>query len=580
MLRLSRILIAIGSPVVVWAQAPASIPPSNQSPAELSLPKVKNQGFDPKTVANNVVNMYRNPHEAALAAFQAATQEKKATRAMYLMILALRRETGVAPALFGMGILCAQGGRWRDAVDFLREARKQAAGNADLADTAAVEADRLEIVERLESTPQGRKRREFDKALLPASKSGKDAFAALRAAEQLSKIDGTRWEAPALAGMSHADLQQFADSLAELEKAARLADRSHAAQLKSAVEIARKEATYKQAVITADGLSEKHQYEQAGQLYDKAWQESPGHWDTATDAATSYLMADQVDSAVTVLSAMRESAPPALGAKALALLKQLGAVSLDARRAAELGPAAESAQPASPAARIRQFVGSLTTAEMEVSVRPEPALLTDKTYITPMPDPEINSGSSDLMLLSTQSVFAFYQSGLPPAQPAPDAAAPAPPQSPPPAPPAPSAALHPPGAGQPVEIRTTPPGAAVLVDESEPCVSPCATNLSAGRHTLFVTLAGYRERRKIFDVERSKLPPPVELTLEAKHGSLTVSSDVPGAPIFLNGEKTGKITPASFPLNEGSYEVAVEIAAKRSVKRVHIMDDSFAQVRF
>jgi hypothetical protein len=250
---------------------------------------------------------------------------------------------------------------------------------------------------------------------------------------------------------------------------------------------------------------------------------------------------------------------------------------------------------------------------MELAVRPEPPLLDDKTQVVPVPDDEIGGGSSDLMVLSTDSLFALYQRNLA-ATAAPSGAAPeqAPPETPaapardvPPAP-APLAAppvssasrpsplAEPPGAAapaspagtpskgaeQPVAIRSNPPGAVVRVDDILNCAAPCEVPLAPGRHTLRATLAGHRDALKIFNVDKGKTEAVVEVALDAKRGWLNVETDIPGAPVFLDGKRTDKRTPARFTLDEGTYEVGVEIDSHLSSQKVAITDNGIVRLKF
>jgi hypothetical protein len=130
-----------------------------------------------------------------------------------------------------------------------------------------------------------------------------------------------------------------------------------------------------------------------------------------------------------------------------------------------------------------------------------------------------------------------------------------------------------------VTIRSIPSGATLLLDDTLNCVAPCQPALTPGRHTLLATLAGYRDARRIFYVEKDK-GAPVDVTLDAKSGWLNVESEIPGAPVFLDGVKTDKRTPARFTLSEGTHEVAVEVDARRSVKTVTITDNGLARLKF
>jgi tetratricopeptide (TPR) repeat protein len=573
---------------------------AQQDPPPLVMPHVGGDRFETNretaVVKDQTIN-YANRHEAVLAAFQAGYKasvvEHKDERAMRLLLLALRRDPQFAPALFDLAVVCARATRWHDAILFLGEAQKQAAPDSEIAKVSAAELKRIEAIERLESTPEGRKRRQFDIEFVKALQKEKDPFVALGLLKQVSKIDVARWEAPALAGVIHAELGQFSESEADLEAAAAHADKVRAAQLKKAAAVAHRESEFKKDKDKADGLSEK-QHDEAAVGYAKAWVESPAHWDIALEAVTEYLLDDQIDPAVPLLSKMRDSAPPELRVKALAMLNALGAISADAKTAAERAASADEPQPAeTAAASIRKLVGQLTNPGMDLVTKPEPLLIEDKTAIMQVPDDDIAGGKSDLALLSTDSVFALYQKNLAaeavPSGAVPEQTHPETPAGPASAAPPDAGSLRPlspaeraatpaasvgassKGAAQPVAIRSTPPGATVLLDETEKCVTPCEPPLAPGRHTLLAKLAGYRDFFQILNVEKGKAS-AFDLALDPKRGSVKVVTEIPGAPIFLDGKETGKRTPAVLPLNEGTYEVGVEVDGVRRVKKVEITD--------
>jgi serine/threonine protein kinase len=164
-------------------------------------------------------------------------------------------------------------------------------------------------------------------------------------------------------------------------------------------------------------------------------------------------------------------------------------------------------------------------------------------------------------------------------QPPPEATAPeTPPASKPPAPPAAAAqqddvqppATHPspersipppaiapkPALGQSVQFLTEPPGAQVIVDgdSSLACKTPCMLQVGGGRHALTVQLAGYRPYPRVFNVPQDS---DLFLKLSKASGTLSITSDPPGATIEVDGTTQGKRTPAVFNLPPGAYHVKV-----------------------
>jgi len=588
-----------------------------QEPQE--LPLARTSGASSKRaaeVANDPASAYSTRREAALAALQAgykaATVEQNRGRAMGYLLVSLHRDHYIPKALYDMGVLCAQDERWRDALSFYRAAQ-QANPDPQLAQLAAGEIERVQAIEQLESTTTGKKQRQFEISLLAAIKKSSDPFAALVDARNLAKQDRTRWEPLALAGLMRVKSGAFGESAKALEDAARLAPLTQRQKLQSAANLARREADFTEQVKRADELWEKKQYDLAATQYAEAWQNSPDHLDVAREAVTSFLMADQITPAVEILARLRDARSDDLSAKSIAMLKELGSVSEDARREAtqERAPSATK-QSGDVAERIVSLVGPLYTRQMELTARPNPPLIPDSTPFIPVNDEELTGGHNYTELLSTESVFARYQLDLsdgsvPPAveskpAPPPDAPPAVSPRAggpaerqtlsrdlPPPAPPREAShaarrsgeAGSSASAGPLVSVTSNPRGAIVLFDDTTEvtCTAPCRIPLTPGRHTLKATLPGYREALKIFEVD--KQAEPVEVTLQVKAGFLYVQTEPSGAAIFLNGKRTDRLTPSQFELPEGDYEVGVQVAGEDiKTQKVPIKDGVFSQPKF
>ncbi len=107
-----------------------------------------------------------------------------------------------------------------------------------------------------------------------------------------------------------------------------------------------------------------------------------------------------------------------------------------------------------------------------------------------------------------------------------------------------------------MQFLTEPPGAQVTVDgnSSLACKTPCMLPLSGGRHALTVQLAGYRPYPRVFNVPQDG---DLFLQLSKASGTLSITSDPPGATIEVDGTVQGKRTPAVFNLTPGTYHVKV-----------------------
>ncbi|HTP85358.1 MAG TPA: protein kinase [Bryobacteraceae bacterium] len=120
-----------------------------------------------------------------------------------------------------------------------------------------------------------------------------------------------------------------------------------------------------------------------------------------------------------------------------------------------------------------------------------------------------------------------------------------------------------------VQIVTEPAAVRVVVDDnpSTGCTTPCMLQLPPGRHTLRADAAGFQTARRIFTTpDQSDL----FLSLDRAMGTLTVSSNPPGATIFLNGKELNQKTPAVLNLAAGMYRVEIERDGRRVARDVSV----------
>lgn len=111
-------------------------------------------------------------------------------------------------------------------------------------------------------------------------------------------------------------------------------------------------------------------------------------------------------------------------------------------------------------------------------------------------------------------------------------------------------------------------GASLRVDaeDSAPaCVAPCDLQLPPGRHTLYVSREGYKTFLTLVEVV-AKQTVTTHPSIEAKTGSLVVSTDEPGATVEVDGFARGP-TPALLTLPVGHHVVRVTLLGFRPVVR-------------
>jgi len=132
--------------------------------------------------------------------------------------------------------------------------------------------------------------------------------------------------------------------------------------------------------------------------------------------------------------------------------------------------------------------------------------------------------------------------------------------------------------GQSVQFLTEPPGALVTVDGDSAlaCKTPCILALSGGRHALTVQMTGYRPYPRVFSVPQDG---DLFLQLTKVFGTLSITSEPPGATIEMDGTMQGKRTPAVFNLAPGTYHMKVARSGASIDFDVQLRDGEFINKR-
>jgi serine/threonine protein kinase len=132
--------------------------------------------------------------------------------------------------------------------------------------------------------------------------------------------------------------------------------------------------------------------------------------------------------------------------------------------------------------------------------------------------------------------------------------------------------------GQSVQFLTEPPGAQVTVDGDSAlaCKTPCMLAIGGGRHALTVQMAGYRPYPRVFSVPQDG---DLFLRLTKVFGTLSITSEPPGATIEMDGTTQGKRTPAVFNLSPGTYHMKVARSGSSIDFDVELRDGEFINKR-
>ncbi|WP_224366780.1 PEGA domain-containing protein [Hyalangium versicolor] len=101
-------------------------------------------------------------------------------------------------------------------------------------------------------------------------------------------------------------------------------------------------------------------------------------------------------------------------------------------------------------------------------------------------------------------------------------------------------------------------GARLYVDSKDmgPLPQSAPLPITAGEHTVVVRRIGFADFNRRITVAQGK-PTEVAVTLEAVAGVMTVTADVAGASVSINGQVRGQVPLANLVLKPGSYEIVV-----------------------
>lgn len=109
-----------------------------------------------------------------------------------------------------------------------------------------------------------------------------------------------------------------------------------------------------------------------------------------------------------------------------------------------------------------------------------------------------------------------------------------------------------------VAIDSTPPGAEIQIDgrHETAWITPYTAALPPGRHAVSMTMPGRMSVTRTVDVAAGKKV-VVAAALAERAATVAIGSDPAGATILLDGQNTGKVTPADIIVAKGSHTILV-----------------------
>ena len=554
----------------VPAPVPAPEPVAQSAPAPVVTLDIT------PLAAPDLESPYASPRDAARHRLQATLAELRSARntklAMQGFAEALLMDRTYAIAAFNLGVVAAIAEKWQDALAALEEATRLDPNGRGKA--AAPQIERLRLICSLETTAEGKRKRQYDEALYPVlAKLPKLAPAdAIATLTEIGRIDPKRWEAPALLAAMNGNGHGYDVAAKFLEIAvANASDPAIKARLQKALHAAERELRYAAARASADATVDKGEYDKAAELYEAAWTAIPARSSNGMQAAAAWLLHDDTSRAAGVLVRLRDSGNDEFSVPAVAMLKELEPIEPAAKAtSSDAGQFFRDAGPAQPV-RISDLVPPVDAGSMGILARPLPTLVQD-------PEPVVL-----LAALSVNPADAAQANALP-VLPAPRIAGENPwrelsqlrgamPASGPTKPqdhPVQTADIS---AGARmrhlVQLTSDPPGARVFASTGSEsiCQTPCDVQAGLGSHTLRVNLPGYEDEIKVVHIAAAKAE--LQVVLKPIRGSVLVETSGP-ATLKANDTTIANPAPVELALIPGLYRVTADFGATARERTINV----------
>jgi len=526
--------------------------------------------------APDLESPYASPRDAARHRLQASLTELRAARntraAMQGFTEALLIDRTYAIAAFNLGVVAAIAEKWQDALAALEESARLDPNV--LGKAAAPQIERLRLICSLETTADGKRKRQYDEALYPVlAKLPKLAPAdAIATLTEIGRIDPKRWEAPALLAAINGNGHGYDVAAKFLEIAvANATDPAIKARLQKGLHAAERELRYAAARISADATADKGEYDKAAELYEAAWTAIPARSSNGMQAAAAWLLHDDTSRAAGVLVRLRDSGNEEFVVPAVAMLKELEPIEPGAKaRSSDAGQFFRDAGPAQPV-RISDLVPPVNAGAMEILARPLPALVQDPEPVLLLAalsaNPADAAQASALPVLAAPRVagenpwreLSQLRGAMAPADPTKpqdhpmqtaDISA--------------GARTH-----RLLQVMSEPPGARVFASTSSDsiCQTPCDIQAGLGSHTLRVSLPGYEDEIKVVHITAAKAELPV--VLKPIRGSVLVETSGP-ATLKVNDTTIANPAPVELALIPGLYRVTADFGATARERTVNV----------
>jgi hypothetical protein len=484
-----------------------------------------------------------------------------------------------ARAVFNLGVMAAVAEKWDDAAGALAEADRLDPNGLGAA--ARPQLERVKLLATLEKSPEGRRKRRYDEALLallPAMPrlSAGDALSALA---QLGRIDPARWEAPAMLATLADRGAGYASAAKFLEIAAACATDSAVKQrLLAAQAAAAREVRYATERVSGETASEQGKYAEAAQFYEAAWAAIPARSANAMDAASAHLLNDDTAKATTLLLRLRTQSTDRLAPLAVAMLKELEPVEAAAKSgSADAGEFFRDSG-SEQAPRISEMIPTVDKAPLEIYGRALPRLVEDAEPVVLLASLAADATAGTAATLPALPAAAIagdrpWAELLPLLQKATASSANAPLR------PMQAADLaHDAGTRRLLQVSSSPAGAKIFVNTGPDavCETPCSIQVLKGSYKVRVSLTGYTDAEEAVTIGTADRE--VLLALAPVRGNVIVDTPAQGQ-VIVNGQPVAN-APAELALAPGLYRIGADLGAAKPERLVTVKPGARLRLTF
>jgi tetratricopeptide (TPR) repeat protein len=251
-------------------------------------------------------------------------EDKDRAKAREGYLQAIKLYPGYPQPRYNLAVFAEADENWDEAVRWFTEFLRFDA-KSPYADKARTEIARLNRIRIQDSTPEGKKKRQYEEAIFKARGLANMGLAkeAVAEAAQAVKIDRARWEAYAVTANVLSSQELYVEAATFLQQAIDRAPANKTASLQRVLDDYPKERQYHSLGRAGAQALKAGKYREAAANFISAWRLFPNRDEYGIDAAVAYAIAGDKAKAEALLTMLEQDATPTTAKKVIEIRSKL-----------------------------------------------------------------------------------------------------------------------------------------------------------------------------------------------------------------------------------------------------------------